>query len=334
MGYDVFPSTEVEDVDAPGDVLDWESVGGSDEEEVDFGHWLGKSLKVQAETNESHPVFDFTALLLDNDDAQDDAKVRARIDILLRPEIARCYWYSLEADAVIEAATPGLLEQPILCDDGETASTNSAAAGGPFTFQCPADISCELVVLFYNTDTNKRKFEEEERENEEASKTQNIHSTQRPASAEMMPAQANERVPIASSSVKGTSSSIPSMTTDEYITTVYAKRISRRHPTERKSENPIPQNHGLPVTSDESNKKRVVRVERLIAHVFARESGLMTYVSGMTRHLKFTDYQILKAYYRDYVCEKTNQDPDEFVDLMKLVHFQATICQQRLAETR
>ncbi len=40
MGYDVFPSTEVEDVDAPGDVLDWESVGGSDEEEVDFGHWV------------------------------------------------------------------------------------------------------------------------------------------------------------------------------------------------------------------------------------------------------------------------------------------------------
>ncbi len=114
--------------------------------------------------------------------------------------------------------------------------------------------------------------------------------------------------------------------------------------------NQVIENHGLPVTSDESKKKRVVRVERLIAHVFEREPGLMTYVSGMTRHLKFTDCmsmarmreilhwhssdQILKAYYRDYVCEKTNQDPDEFVDLMKLVHFQATICQQSLAETR
>ncbi|KAJ4230828.1 hypothetical protein NW759_002817 [Fusarium solani] len=139
------------------------------------------------------------------------------------------------------------------------------------------------------------------------------------------------------------------MTTDEYIAKVYTKYLTRRQPREWKSKNIIPrqceldllqrvaravqgtrrnevdigsianqviEDHGLPVTSDESNTQRTHRVESLIKHVFERESLLMTYVSGVTRHLKFTDYQVLKAY-RDYVCEKTNQDPDGFVDLMK-----------------
>ncbi|RMJ13702.1 hypothetical protein CDV36_006627 [Fusarium kuroshium] len=40
MGYDSFLSTEVDDIDASGDVSDEESVGGSDAEEVDFGLWV------------------------------------------------------------------------------------------------------------------------------------------------------------------------------------------------------------------------------------------------------------------------------------------------------
>ncbi|RSL80863.1 hypothetical protein CEP52_017315 [Fusarium oligoseptatum] len=40
IGYDSFLSTEVDDIDASGDVSDEESVGGSDAEEVDFGLWV------------------------------------------------------------------------------------------------------------------------------------------------------------------------------------------------------------------------------------------------------------------------------------------------------
>ncbi|EHK48398.1 uncharacterized protein TrAtP1_009865 [Trichoderma atroviride] len=67
---------------------------------------LGEGLKAQADANESRLVFDFTALTFDKDDIQDDVKVQSRIDFLLHPGIARCYWYSPEIDAVIEAATP------------------------------------------------------------------------------------------------------------------------------------------------------------------------------------------------------------------------------------
>ncbi|KAJ4230827.1 hypothetical protein NW759_002816 [Fusarium solani] len=107
------------DAGASDDGAEEDSIHGVD----DTSLWHRTVLKMckvpeeQAKANESHLVFDFKTLLLDNDYVQDDAKVQARIDFLLRPEIARCYWYSPEVDAAIEAATPGLLEQPVLCDD-------------------------------------------------------------------------------------------------------------------------------------------------------------------------------------------------------------------------
>ncbi|KAH8721046.1 hypothetical protein HC256_001414 [Beauveria bassiana] len=80
---------------------------------------LGNGSKVQAEETNESPNFDFTTLVLNNDDVQDDVKVQARINFLLRPEIARCYRYTAEVDAVIETATPALPEQPVFCDNVE-----------------------------------------------------------------------------------------------------------------------------------------------------------------------------------------------------------------------
>ncbi|KAF1738489.1 hypothetical protein CRV24_000415 [Beauveria bassiana] len=256
---------------------------------------------------------------------------------------------------------PLLISQHVL--DGEITSTTSVAVGRQFTFQCQVEISRDLAVLFCYADIKKP--EEEEGEEEEAREAQNIHSTKRPASADIIPTQKKVRDLITASFSNEASSTISPMTTDEYIAKVYTKSLSRRGPKERKSKNIIPrklsalrdghgtnfeigvceldilqkfaratrrakrgevdvasivnqvfEDHGLPVTSDESNKMRAARVEYMIGRIFEKESLLMTYVSGMTRRLKFTDYQILKAY-RDYVCEMTRQDPNEFVDLMK-----------------
>ncbi|KAH8721044.1 hypothetical protein HC256_001414 [Beauveria bassiana] len=233
---------------------------------------------------------------------------------------------------------PLLISQHVL--DGEITSTTSVAVGRQFTFQCQVEISRDLAVLFCYADIKKP--EEEEGEEEEAREAQNIHSTKRPASADIIPTQKKVRDLITASFSNEASSTISPMTTDEYIAKVYTKSLSRRGPKERKSKNIIPrvceldilqkfaratrrakrgevdvasivnqvfEDHGLPVTSDESNKMRAARVEYMIGRIFEKESLLMTYVSGMTRRLKFTDYQILKAY-RDY-------DPNEFVDLMK-----------------